>query len=155
MVKMGSDEQCWLWMGARTRVGYGQVCVGGPGTPRRNRSAHRIAWEASRGPIPPEKWVLHSCDVRSCCNPSHMYLGNRGMNAADMRNRERSLCGIRNPKAKLTENQMREVRRLKGLLSGAELGRRFGVTRATISKIQLGKTWKHWAPREPSRGLGG
>lgn len=42
----------------------------------------------------------------------------------------------------LTRADIAEIRRLRGVVTGRELGRRFKVDPSTISEIQLGKRWK-------------
>lgn len=67
--KVSTD--CWLWTGstAGLRGGYGAFRVDG-----KNRLAHRVAYELSRGPIPHGMTVDHLCRVRSCVNPDHLEL---------------------------------------------------------------------------------
>ena len=89
---------CWLWLGAELGRGghfYGVVRWGG-----RTFAAHRMAWEATNGPIPPELVVRHKCDVTLCINPGHLCLGTPADNSADMVRRGRSLRGARNPQHK-------------------------------------------------------
>jgi hypothetical protein len=50
--------------------------------------------------------------------------------------------GVRNPQHKLTEDQVREIRSLRGVLSQRTLGARFGVSNTTIRRIQHGQMWK-------------
>jgi len=52
--------------------------------------------------------------------------------------------GSQAPNAKLTEQQVREMRqaRAKGELP-CEIGKRFGVSGSQVSKITLGKAWCH------------
>lgn len=72
---------CWEWQGARSHsgTGYGQVRVG-----LKILSAHRVAWELATGrPIPTGLFICHSCDNRSCINPSHLFLGTRSDNMKD------------------------------------------------------------------------
>jgi hypothetical protein len=38
---------------------------------------------AARGPIPPGLFVLHTCDVRRCINPEHLWLGTISDNKQD------------------------------------------------------------------------
>src|SRR5437879_2721398 len=71
---------CWLWTGSVYAKGYGQIAV----TPGHSAPAHRIAWEATYGPVPADKWVLHRCDVRTCVNPAHLFLGTNTDNMRDM-----------------------------------------------------------------------
>jgi hypothetical protein len=61
---------CLLWTGALSDTGYGcfrDPRVGGP------RLAHRVAFEATHGDLPPAPLQLdHICKVRACVNPSHL-----------------------------------------------------------------------------------
>lgn len=61
------NSGCWLWMGALYFNGYGAF-----GVNRKTRRAHRIAYEALRGPIPAGLHLDHKCRVRSCVNPDHL-----------------------------------------------------------------------------------
>lgn len=55
-------------------------------------------------------------------------------------------CGSASGMSKLTEDDVREIRRLlRQGLSQAAVGERYGVTQATISSIYLRKTWQHVA----------
>lgn len=62
-----ADSGCWLWQGAITSAGYGTTAVEG-----RTRGAHRVAYEAFVGPIPPGLQIDHLCRVRHCVNPDHL-----------------------------------------------------------------------------------
>lgn len=75
---LGTDE-CWRWRGGLTYEGYGRMSR----TP-----AHRVALEWANGcPLPPYRatglMVCHTCDVRECVNPAHLYLGTASMNQSD------------------------------------------------------------------------
>lgn len=64
---------CWLWTGAQTSSGYGEMVVGskrGPGP--RMAYAHRLSYEHWKGEIPPRFDIDHLCRQRCCCNPSHL-----------------------------------------------------------------------------------
>lgn len=79
-VKVGKKNECWPWLGGKTRGGYGDDRRKTLGV----RRAHRAAWVAKYGYIP-ELQVLHKCDNRICCNPNHLYLGDHQDNMDDMR----------------------------------------------------------------------
>ena len=65
-----AESGCWLWTGSLTG-GYGQVpcIVDGKKTSRR---AHRLIYEALRGPIPTGMQLDHLDRVRRCVNPDHL-----------------------------------------------------------------------------------
>lgn len=70
---------CWIWQGSTTKGGYGQMKVGGT-----VRATHRLAYEATKGPIPRGKVIRHTCDVATCCNPAHLLVGDHEDNIQDI-----------------------------------------------------------------------
>ena len=137
VVVRGDPKECWPWPGRRLPRGYGLLTV------RKNYYAHRLAYEFARGPIPVGLEVCHECDNPPCCNPKHLFLGTHKQNGEDMARKGRSTIGTRNPMAKLTNEQVAEIRalRLRGLTQQA-IADTYGVRHETISKIVLGKRWR-------------
>ena len=149
--RRGPDE-CWEWQASRNEQGYGWFWV-----PSANRmvGAHRVAYEITHGPLPTKKkgvlgaaggLVLHSCDNPPCVNPAHLRLGDQTENMADKseRGRHPNYNGGRNPNAKLTPEQVEEIRRRYTGRYGeqSELGREYGVYASTIRDIVVGRKWK-------------
>lgn len=76
---------CWLWDGPTPGDGYAMVTING-----KARKLHRLMWEHVNGPIPKGLHVLHRCDVRSCGNPDHLFLGTHQDNMKDMQQKGRA-----------------------------------------------------------------
>lgn len=85
--------ECWLWKGPLSVLGYGRLVVPGGHRGDPKVYAHRLSWEVANGPIPKGMCVLHRCDNPPCIRPSHLFLGTRADNSADMVAKGRSLRG--------------------------------------------------------------
>lgn len=73
------ESGCWLFQGNLTNGGYGLV-----NAESKSQLAHRVSYAHFYGGIPDGLFVLHRCDVRSCCNPHHLFLGTHQDNMDDM-----------------------------------------------------------------------
>jgi hypothetical protein len=140
MVDIRSDDECWVWTGTRTNKGYGRTFWQGS-----NRGTHRIAYTLTYGEIGHGLNVLHKCDNPPCCNPNHLFSGTQHENNTDKKNKGRAsrLIGERNPKARLTWEQVREIRRLhsEGMAQNA-LAKKFEINTMSICSIVNHKQWK-------------
>lgn len=65
---------CWVWMGWVDYQGYGRSG---------HVFAHRRVYSLYREPIPKGLCVCHRCDMPSCVNPDHMFLGTHLENMQD------------------------------------------------------------------------
>lgn len=138
--KVGSDD-CWNWTGGRHQQGYGLFQHKGS-----THKAHRFAWLLTYGSIPDNLCVLHHCDNTSCCNPAHLFLGSQTDNMRDMfkKSRQPHRYGENNARAKLTENQVKEIR--GQLINGTKariLAIKYKVNQQTIWAIKYGRNWSH------------
>lgn len=97
-------------------------------------------------PIPKGVDVCHSCDVRNCVNPAHLWLGTRQENVDDMHMKGRALKarGEGASNAILTKDDVIKIRLLRqtGLTLKA-IGAMFGVSIGCISAIEQKRNWAH------------
>lgn len=150
--------KCWLWTAGKWGRGYGAYWI-------RNGQikSHRLAYLTEIGDIPSEApFVLHSCDVRLCCNPLHLFLGTYADNAADMcsKGRHRTVRGdehhyrihpenIRRgrqvPQSKLTEEDVKMIREsvFTPTFTKLDLAKRLNISLSNISMIIGRRTWRH------------
>ena len=131
---------CLEWTGYRDKHGYGRLARGGKhgGVIK----APRAAYELARGPIPPGKSVLHSCDNPPCVEPSHLFLGTKKDNTQDMlaKGRESRLTGTANPRTKMSDATVQAMReRAAAGESLASLGREYGIASKHVWAIVAGR----------------
>ena len=141
--KVIKSSGCWIWNGAKFTNGYGAFSRGRKlGLIR----AHRFSYMLAHGNIPNGLCVLHSCDVPTCVNPGHLWLGTDHDNSVDRGVKGRTARGSKINKSKLHESQVLLIRNLrhKGI-SPVTIGKQFGVSRKTIWSVTSGKTWLHVA----------
>lgn len=74
------DNGCWLWQGGVDFNGYGQTTTRGS----KNRATHRHMYSFwHQVTLSFRDDVCHACDVKRCCNPAHLWIGNRSANMLD------------------------------------------------------------------------
>lgn len=84
---------CWLWTGSVSPTGYGRIAFKGT-----QHQAHRISYQLFKGDFDKSLFVCHTCDVRNCVNPKHLFLGTNKDNMMDMVKKGRN----RNPRSEWT-----------------------------------------------------
>lgn len=135
-----SRRGCWLYTGGISASGYGIVSVN-----NKSVAVHRLSYELRVAPIPRGLCVLHRCDVKHCINPKHLFLGTRGDNNADRKQKGRNADrrGEKNTQAKLTPDGVERIRRsyATGKFSQRELGDIHGISQQQVSAIVTGLQW--------------
>ena len=131
------ESGCWLWDGVIKR-GYGNIKYKG-----RPTSAHRLSYTFYRGKIPDGMCVCHTCDVKSCVNPDHLFIGTHKDNTQDMirKGRKAPTTGELNGQSALTVALVREIREASGTL--VDIASKYGIAFQTVSRIKLKQRWGH------------
>lgn len=74
------DSGCWLWTGVIHSIwGYAYTAYRGYPKP-----VHRQMYKVTHGvELARDQYVCHTCDVRHCVNPDHLWLGSNSDNQKD------------------------------------------------------------------------
>lgn len=132
---------CHIWLGATAPTGYGRTWFR-----KKTITTHRVAYLLAHGEIPDGMVVCHRCDVTSCCNPAHLFLGTQAENLLDMRRKGRANDphGERHPRSKLSDADAAAIR--AAVAGGArmkDLARQYGIAECTISNLCAGRFRQH------------
>lgn len=145
--QLASDGDCIIFTGSKDECGYGRVADSRHGPAKRRLvRVHRAMWERHNGAVPSGFEVCHTCDMPSCVNIEHLFLGTHADNIHDMdsKGRRRVLRGSGQRQAKLTENDISDIRMMLGFGASCKtLGEAYGVTLSLISHIKNGRNWSH------------
>lgn len=165
--KVNRTDTCWLWTACVDKDGYGMIRVD-----RKNKRAHRLAYELTIGPIPDGMVVCHRCDTPTCVRPGHLFLGTDRDNMDDCISKGRTkLMGAsgdanglrkhpdRNPhhinpelsrgenngNAKITQQQADEIRNryASGGVTQKEIGTEYNISPSQVRNIVHGKSWNY------------
>jgi hypothetical protein len=142
-----ADNGCWLWTGATVgpRPGYMYGAFQVRRGPYAGRAAHRFSYRYFHGPIPEGMCICHRCDEPLCVNPDHLFLGTYADNYDDARRKGRNTRGELVATAKITEDDVREIRRryAAGGVSQTALANEYGISQQGVGQIVRWVTWTH------------
>lgn len=124
----------WIWQRYCQPIGYGMTKYKG-----KMVLVHRLFYTLFVGPIPDGLKVCHTCDVPSCCNPEHLFLGTQKDNVTDM-----LLKGRNSFRSKLNSDHVLEIRNLfsEGY-TVVQLSNRYQVSIQQIQAILANLSWRH------------
>lgn len=121
---LNPDTECWEWIGASHKRGYGEVRENGKGV-----RVSRKAYELWNGEIPNGMEVMHACDNPPCCNPQHLKLGTHTDNMLDASSKGRLRRKISPDQVELVKLDPRFYR---------IISEDYGISLALISSIKNG-----------------
>lgn len=151
LARVEEDENgCWLWQSSVTKDGYGQITDRSLELTFGCKGAHRLSYFAHTGHKPEGRGepVMHSCDVRNCCNPDHLSVGtplenNRQMWARGRANPVGAGKGEDHPRAKLNDKAVRNIRLAHSVGENRNfLANLYCVSPQTITDVVARRCWK-------------
>ena len=135
MDKVKITDTCWLWTASMKTERYGAFNLN-----KKIQFSHRVAYRLFIGEIPDNMEVCHQCDVTTCVNPKHLFLGTHKDNMMDSAKKGR----LNNSRAKLNPEKIRYIRKQYSQgVNQADLCREFNYSTGNMSNIISGKSWAH------------
>lgn len=140
------DTKCLIWQGSKepTAFPYGVIAI-----ERKTYRVHRLLYKLTYGEIPRNLYVLHRCDVPSCCNIDHLFTGTSKDNTADMLTKGRSpriglRVGEKNPNSSIDKRLAILI--LAQYANGeriCDIATEHNITKKIVQDLVLGNTWTH------------
>ena len=108
---------------------------------KQTRYVHCLVAEAFLGPRPAKHDVCHGPAGQKVNTVENLRYGTRKENLKDRDRDGTHQRGKQGPGAKLTEAQVREIKKQKGMRTSAEVAADYGVSFSTVCMIWRGVTW--------------
>ncbi|ACF15727.1 HNH endonuclease [Yersinia phage Yepe2] len=144
-VAIDSITGCHIFLGCKTKGGYGRIRVNGV-----HWMAHRYAlYVHLQRPLKEGCVVMHSCDNPSCVNPEHLSEGTQKENIEDCRSKGSMVRGGSPGKRQSHVDKIQKAfnRRLKAALDAegtdAEVAKRLGLNIQWVKKARSGRLNMH------------
>ena len=139
VVLMSAGEDCLMWPFAKVK-GYGSIRIGG-----KSHLVSRLVCAEVNGPPPTDRHeAAHSCGNGhlGCVNPSHLAWKTPTQNQADKVTHGTHNRGERSGSAKLTPQDVHEIRSLAGRESYASIAKKYGISKGNVSHIVNRTSWR-------------
>lgn len=135
------DDDCLIWPYSRTAKGYAVIKVG-----KRQEGVPRVICERLYGPAPtPAHQSAHLCGRGhlGCVTPGHLVWKTPRGNQHDRYVHGTHNRGSRHPQTCLTEEDVRVIRSLGGIIPHRDLADMYGLLPSSIGGIIAGRSWSH------------
>lgn len=132
-----------MLMQCRARGGYLKVTLRNDAGQPKTIQVHRVIALAFLGEPPSGHEVCHNDGNRKNNRADNLRYDTPENNAADKKKHGTHLWGEKINKAKLTQEQVQEIRKLlaEGNLTQKQIGKMYGVHQTTVGYINTGKNW--------------
>lgn len=134
-------DDCLHWPFASNGVGYGMVWLNG-----RFHVVSRVVCEEIHGTPPTAAHeAAHSCGKghELCCAPNHLHWATTSENHQEKAEHGTDNRGEKHPLVKLSEDDVRNIRALKGKMLQKEIAALYGIGRVQVSRIHNGQRWQY------------
>ncbi len=142
VLKNANEKGCWFWTACINEHGYGSVSLFD-----RPRKAHQISYRiANNLSLDKQLFLCHTCDIKHCVNPEHLYEGNHSKNlqdAYDRNLRQAPPKGTPPPQfTKINLEVARQIRELIKIKSLRAVSNELDVSYYIVKDISRGRTWR-------------
>ena len=146
--KVEKTDDCWNWIGAKYRKGYGHFRMKIDGKWVMYK-AHRYSYEYYNDKSAQGMIICHTCDNPSCVNPAHLFAGSNQDNVDDKLAKGRHKYGI-NPNHNHLNwdivKRMRKTKKENPNLTYREIGKIYNTSAPQAHRICSNTTWVY--PKE-------
>jgi hypothetical protein len=149
--KVEKTETCWLWKaGTRSKK---RDCYGAFHFGNKVIDAHRVSYLFFKGEIPDKMYVCHTCDVKLCVNPDHLWLGTQQQNMQDAKKKGRLVMpegrrftdGNKPLNRVQSEEQVKQMKIALKNMTIAQVAKQFKVKESFVKDLSSGRTYKNIA----------